>query len=112
MDTFEFNVDEKMRPAVERKLTGTTKMDCEIAGLPLPHSRVLRTIVRMLRAYRKLTPKAVRCRCVFDPSCSHYSELAFRQHGVVTGMKLTLGRLSRCKRGAGGVDLSNVKYGE
>jgi len=32
MDEFEFNVDEKLRPSVERALTGTTELDTEIIG--------------------------------------------------------------------------------
>lgn len=112
MDKFEFNIDEKLRPIVERKLTGTTRMDSEIASLSLPSSIRLRLMVILLRTYRKVTPKAIRSRCVFEPSCSHYSELAFRQHGLITGIKLTLSRLVRCKPDAGGIDLLNVKHGE
>lgn len=111
MDTFEFAVDEKLRPTIERKLTGTTVMDTEISRLSLPNSAHLRIIIIILRTYRKLAPKSIRCRCVFEPSCSHYSELAFRQHGLLTGVKLTYSRLTRCKPGAGGVDLLNVKLG-
>lgn len=112
MDTFEFNVDEKLRPTVERKLTGTTAMDLKINGLSLPRSMRLKVVVIILRAYRKFAPHSIRNRCVFDPSCSHYSELAFRQHGLMIGTKLTYRRLSRCRPGAGGVDLLNVKYGD
>ncbi len=111
MDTFEFEVDEKLRPTVERKLTGTTAMDTEISNLALPDATYLKFVIILLRAYRKLAPKSIRCRCVFDPSCSHYSELAFRQYGLLTGVKLTYSRLTRCKPGAGGVDLLNVKNG-
>ena len=35
MDTFEFSVDESLRPSVERKLTGSTKIDRGIASQPL-----------------------------------------------------------------------------
>jgi putative component of membrane protein insertase Oxa1/YidC/SpoIIIJ protein YidD len=111
MNTFEFDVDEKLRPTVERKLTGTTVMDSQISSLALPDSIHLKLTIALLRAYRKFAPKSIRCRCVFDPSCSHYSELAFRQHGIATGIKLTYSRLARCKPGAGGTDLLNVKHG-
>ncbi len=80
MDSFDFNVDERLRPSVERKLTGTTKIDSEISALPIPDKYIGKKIgVLLLRAYTRLAPKALRCRCVFDPSCSHYSELAIRQ---------------------------------
>lgn len=111
MDTYEFEVDEKLRPTIERKLTGTTAMDTEVSNLSLPDEFHLRFIVTLLRIYRKLAPKTIRCRCVFDPSCSHYSELAFRQYGLLTGAKLTYSRLARCKPGAGGVDLLSAKHG-
>lgn len=113
MDIFEFNVDESLRPSVERKLTGTTKIDTSISRLPIRtkcfHTTV---IVSLLRLYRRLTPKVIRCRCVFDPSCSHYSELAFRQEGLLKGGKLTFHRLRKCKPGCGGIDFSGIKQGD
>ncbi|HCQ16660.1 MAG TPA: membrane protein insertion efficiency factor YidD, partial [Cryomorphaceae bacterium] len=44
-------------------------------------------------------------RCVFDPSCSHYAEQAFREKGFFKGVKLTLIRLRRCNPSNGGTDL-------
>lgn len=108
MDSFEFDVDEKIRPTIERKMTGTTAMDTEISSRPLPNESHLKFVIVLLRTYRRLAPKIIRCRCVFDPSCSHYSELAFRQYGLLTGAKLTYFRLTRCKPGNGGVDLSKL----
>ena len=109
MDSFEFDVDEKLRPAVERTMTGTTVLDSKIAALPLPANAPLKKIVViMLRKYRMLVPFALRNRCVFEPSCSHYSELAVRQHGVLRGFLLTINRLNKCKCGNGGIDLTNL----
>ena len=113
MDTFEFNVDEKLRPSIERKLTGSTSIDREISALSLNSIPVsIKPVIAFLRLYRKVAPKALRCRCVFDPSCSHYSELAFREHGLITGARLTFSRLHRCKPGAGGIDFLNLKQGK
>jgi putative membrane protein insertion efficiency factor len=113
MDIFEFKVDERLRPSVERKLTGTTKIDAKISALSLPTKPIeIKLLISFLRLYRKLAPRAVRCRCVFDPSCSHYSELALRQHGVLKGVKLTLSRLARCKPGVGGIDFLGLKQGD
>ena len=112
MDIFEFNVDEKLRPSVERKMTGTTKIDESVGLLPNDSLNVsINFCVSFLRLYRKVAPKSIRCRCVFDPSCSHYSELAIREHGVFKGVKLTFKRLCRCKPGSGGVDFSHLKQG-
>lgn len=113
MDTFEFNVDEKLRPSVERKLTGSTSIDREVSALSLDGIPInIKTVIAFLRLYRKVAPKALRCRCVFDPSCSHYSELAFREHGLIAGIRLTFSRLHRCKPGSGGVDFLNLKQGK
>lgn len=110
MDTFEFEVDERLRPLVERKFTGTTQIDSEISARALPNKPiVIKLSIILLRLYRSLAPRTLRCRCVFDPSCSHYSELAFRQHGFFNGIKLTCKRLARCKPGAGGIDFLHLK---
>ena len=66
-------------------------------------------IITLLRMYRTLAPRALRTKCVFDPSCSHCSELAFRQRGIFVGMKLTYKRLIRCKPGRGGFYFVNIK---
>lgn len=109
MDEFEFNVDEKLRPSVERALTGTTKLDTQIAALPTPERGIATKLaVLLLRQYRKVTPASIRQRCVFEPSCSHYSEMAIRQHGIIRGLSLTTSRLRRCKNGNGGLDLTNL----
>ncbi|MDH7568080.1 MAG: membrane protein insertion efficiency factor YidD [Armatimonadota bacterium] len=34
--------------------------------------------------------------CVFEPSCSRFSEQAFREHGILLGALLTGDRLQRC----------------
>lgn len=113
MDTFEFAVDESLRPSVERKLTGTTPGDARISALPLPSGPFLTKLaVIILRFYRQLAPQSLRNRCVFEPSCSHYSELAFRQQGFWGGLKLTGRRLIRCRVGNGGVDYSFIERGE
>jgi putative membrane protein insertion efficiency factor len=113
MDTFDFNVEDRLRPSAERKLTGTTRLDTEISSAPVPKGPIaIKVSVMLLRLYRKLAPKALRCRCVFDPSCSHYSELAIRQYGLFKGAKLTFYRLSRCKPGAGGIDFQHINKGK
>ena len=95
-DSYEFNVDEKLRPSVERKLTGTTKTDSEIAALSLPDNPlIIRWSILAL----------IRNRCVFEPSCSHYSEAAIRKYGFFSGVFKTAKRLHRCTPKNGGLDL-------
>lgn len=113
MDSFEFDVDERIRPSVERKLTGTTQSDSMIASLPISALPIVSKLaIIILRIYRKVTPVVIRNRCVFEPSCSHYSELAIRQHGLLKGINLSIKRLNRCKPGAGGVDFHKLDQGK
>ncbi len=113
VDIFEYVVEESLRPSVERMLTGTTQGDVRIAMLPAPSGLSLVGVaVAILRLYRRVAPRTVRNRCVFEPSCSHYSELAFRQRGFLNGLKLTGRRLVRCRSGCGGVDYSFLEGGE
>ena len=101
----ECNVDPSQFPTVERILRGTTAGDELIDGLATPHAPCwLRIIVRILRWYRKRIARLVGNRCVFEPSCSHYSELAFRKYGFYVGIWLTFKRLIRCRPGQGGTD--------
>lgn len=110
MDSYRFEMDESLRPSVERKLTGTTKIDSNISEIPLPKNTVFtRLAIILLRTYRRIAPTALRCRCVLDPSCSHYSELAFRQYTPGKAIILTAMRLRRCSKGAGGIDFSFVE---
>ncbi len=104
-DQFEINVDEHLRPSIERKLTGTTKEDDKIAAMSMPNGSLpIKLAVSLLRIYRKVTPTFIRNRCVYEPSCSHYSELAIREYGFFTGVKLTIKRLYRCRPNNGGID--------
>lgn len=104
--TFEFNVDEKVRPTLERKLLGRTKTDVEIDSLSIPSGPIhIRLSIGLIRLYRNIRPAFIGNRCVFEPSCSRYSELAIRQNGLLIGIWLTVKRLYRCRPGNGGLDL-------
>lgn len=109
-DTFHMEVDEKLRPSIERKLTGTTSTDLKIRSMPIPRSPLHITFsIMILRLYRIVRPEKIANRCVFEPSCSHYSEMAIRENGLWLGVKLTVARLMRCRPGAGGIDHSYNK---
>lgn len=49
---------------------------------------------------RTLSPALVAmnptCGCRFAPSCSHYARTALREHGLLTGVALTVVRLAKC----------------
>jgi hypothetical protein len=85
-NTFEFNVDSKDSIIVERHFSKYSSCDMEIRNLPAPNKPIwLNAIVRLIRYYQKNIFHRLGNRCVFDSSCSHYSELAFRQRGFISG---------------------------
>lgn len=104
-NNFELNVDPKDAIIIERHLCKHTKRDLHISSLAIPRRPVwLYVIVRMIRFYQKHISHRLGNRCVFDPSCSRYSELAFREYGFFKGIKLTIKRLRRCRSKNGGID--------
>lgn len=104
-DTFHINASEKDSVIIQRHFTNTTKLDLEIESLPIPKRPIwLNIVVRMIRFYQKYISKKLGNRCVFDPSCSRYSELAFREKGFLKGGILTINRLKRCRPKNGGID--------
>lgn len=102
----ELHLDSALIPSTLRAFMGTTPRDSEIDELPVPARPLwLRTCILLLRWYRSRIAPNLGQRCVFEPSCSRYAELAFRQHGFARGLKGTLDRLHRCRPGAGGLDI-------
>jgi putative component of membrane protein insertase Oxa1/YidC/SpoIIIJ protein YidD len=99
-------VDDSMTASVLRAFAGATPLDMEVDNQPLPSRPVwLRFCLISLRWYRRVRPAAIGQRCVFDPSCSRYAELALRKRGALKGLVAIIGRLHRCKPGNGGTDL-------
>lgn len=49
---------------------------------------------------RTLSPALVAlnptCGCRFTPTCSHYARAALHEHGLFTGVALTIVRLAKC----------------
>jgi uncharacterized protein len=104
-DIFHIAANEKEAPLIERHFAGHTKRDLAIKTLPIPQKPFwLNLLVWLIRCYQKRLAHKLGNRCVFDPSCSHYAELAFRKKGFFRGLTLTLKRLHRCRPGNGGVD--------
>ncbi|MVN23493.1 membrane protein insertion efficiency factor YidD [Mucilaginibacter arboris] len=109
-DTFELNVDPKNAILVERHFSKYTKLDKEIQNKAIPKKPFwLNLIIRLLRFYQKNISHKLGNRCVFDPSCSHYSEEAFREFGFLKGTLLTIKRLKKCKPENGGIDELKTK---
>lgn len=100
------NMPESLSVSALRAFLGATPRDVEVDALPVPRRPAwLVACIRLLRFYRRVRSKKVSHRCVYDPSCSRYSELAYREHGFIRGSILTVRRLQRCRPGNGGVDV-------
>jgi uncharacterized protein len=105
MDNYEFRVNPENEIVVKRHLFGKTQKDLDIENLEIPENPIwLRVTVKFIRFYQAHISDRLGNRCVFDPSCSHYSELAFRQKGLIRGAIYTLKRLNRCRPQNGGID--------
>ncbi len=102
----ECRTDPALAPSVLRAFAGATPLDAEVDRLLVPEGpRWLRAAVLILRSYRERVAPRLGQRCVFEPSCSRYAELALRRYGTFRGLLLVARRLSRCRPGRGGVDL-------
>lgn len=107
-NSFEINANEKDMIIIHRHLFMHTQRDLGIQKLSIPKRPIwLNLTVRFLRFYQRWISPRLGNRCVFDPSCSRYSELAFREKGFTQGLRLTLNRLKRCRPKNGGIDILN-----
>ncbi len=104
-DIFKFNVSSKDSIIVERAFNKHTKLDLKIQKQKIPQKPIwLNFTIRILRFYQNNISEKLGNRCVFDPSCSRYSEVAYRKKGFVKGTILTIKRLYRCRPKNGGID--------
>jgi putative component of membrane protein insertase Oxa1/YidC/SpoIIIJ protein YidD len=104
--SIELDVDATLESSVLRAFTGTTPHDAAVDVLHRPVRPLwLRGAVASLRWYRRRIGQTLGHRCVFEPSCSRFAELALRQNGLWRGGWEVSRRLRRCRPGLGGVDL-------
>jgi hypothetical protein len=69
------------------------------------HQLIQNTLLWLIKVYQKCISPLLGQRCRFYPSCSHYAMDAIKQHGVIFGISLSLGRILRCHPFCqGGVD--------
>jgi uncharacterized protein len=64
-----------------------------VAAGPSPAARSLMLLVR---AYRRFLSPLLGQQCRFQPTCSAYSLEALRTHGALRGTWLTVRRIARC----------------
>ncbi len=104
-NNLEINASEIDAIIIQRQFCKHTKLDLEIQNLEIKTSPLwLWMIIKAIRFYQKHISPKLGNRCVFDPSCSRYSELAFKKKGFIQGLILTLNRLKRCRPENGGID--------
>jgi len=57
---------------------------------------VARLLVWLIRGYQRWISPALPPACRFHPTCSEYTKIAIREHGVIRGGWLGLWRIARC----------------
>lgn len=67
-------------------------------GRGTPGSGTDRAVTTAIRGYRRISPR-LPTRCRFTPTCSAYGLEAVRRYGSRKGLRLTAGRLRRCRPG-------------
>jgi len=50
----------------------------------------------LIKGYQKFISPLTPSTCRFQPTCSHYSAEALKQHGLLKGGALALKRIARC----------------
>lgn len=55
-------------------------------------------VLAAIRGYRRISPR-LPARCRYEPTCSAYGLAAVQRHGAREGLRLTAGRLWRCRPG-------------
>lgn len=66
---------------------------------------LLQCLLLCLRFYQLFISPMLGSSCRFYPSCSHYSQDALIEHGIIKGCYLTVHRICRCHPGTpGGFD--------
>ena len=104
----EFSVqgDPRHLPLLLRKLTGSTPTDTAVDALPIPPLNSASWMcVHLIRGYRCHLSPRLGDRCVFEPSCSRFAELAVRNLGMLRAIKPIYARLVACRPNQGGFDL-------
>jgi putative membrane protein insertion efficiency factor len=74
--------------------TTTTDLDRPLPR-PTGGARVAIAVIHLYQLAR--TGRSSPCR--FVPTCSHYAVVAIERHGLRRGLRLSLGRLWRCRPG-------------
>lgn len=49
-----------------------------------------------IKVYRYFLSPWVGNQCRFYPTCSHYAEVAFKEHGFIKGLGLSIIRIAKC----------------
>jgi hypothetical protein len=56
-------------------------------------------LIGLILAYQRLAPAALRNRCIFAESCSHFVLRMVREHGARAGIAALMLRMRRCRPG-------------
>jgi uncharacterized protein len=68
-------------------------------------SVLLKSLLLLVRSYQLFLSPILGSHCRFYPSCSHYCQEALQEHGLKSGLILSIKRIFRCHPGTpGGFD--------
>lgn len=70
----------------------------ELRAEHTPRALPRRFGVWLIRRYRRHLSPRLGVNCRYTPSCSRYGEAAVRRYGLLTGGRLALLRIMRCRR--------------
>ena len=70
-----------------------------VLGLQRPTGGESRAAAMVLLYQSRISARRARGCCRMTPTCSNYALGALREHGTARGLRLTLGRLLRCRPG-------------
>ncbi|MDI6882920.1 MAG: membrane protein insertion efficiency factor YidD [Patescibacteria group bacterium] len=63
-------------------------------------------LLKIIKFYQKFISPFLGRNCRFEPSCSEYTVLAIKKHGVLKGGTLSFWRILRCNPwNKGGIDI-------
>jgi len=57
---------------------------------------VKKVLYKIIRFYKKRVSRGLPTSCVFRPTCSEYALEAFKEHGALKGLYLSIKRILRC----------------
>lgn len=86
-----FNAKNNNQTSLEDRFTKTNNIENNPKGI----------LFSLLKFYKKNISQQISAECLYEISCSSFSQMALREFGILKGVALTADRLARCNRISG-----------